>query len=198
MNDQRKHSMVSAESFLAYLFFTARSKCHSNDQKKATHFSTWNFKPSSHHWGRANVDVCSVKHSTQRQGEQAKTPCKTKRTPLVGHNAHGFVLSLGRKDPLKEGMATHTNILAWRISWASVHWEALQWSLCCNESDRTEAMERTCTPTQQSQDALWWLRERKTCFFIKAWCEYFLWEPLEGFLSYIVVWQSHEGVLHVV
>ena len=27
------------------------------------------------------------------------------------------VLSLGREDPLKEGMATHSSILAWRIPW---------------------------------------------------------------------------------
>ena len=25
--------------------------------------------------------------------------------------------SLGREDPLKDGMATHTSILAWRIPW---------------------------------------------------------------------------------
>ena len=27
------------------------------------------------------------------------------------------VQSLGREDPLEEGMATHTSILAWRIPW---------------------------------------------------------------------------------
>ena len=27
------------------------------------------------------------------------------------------VRSLGREDPLEEGMATHSSILAWRISW---------------------------------------------------------------------------------
>ena len=27
------------------------------------------------------------------------------------------VLSLGWEDPLKKGMATHSNILAWRIPW---------------------------------------------------------------------------------
>ena len=27
------------------------------------------------------------------------------------------VLSLGREDPLEKGMATHSSILAWRISW---------------------------------------------------------------------------------
>ena len=28
-----------------------------------------------------------------------------------------WVLSLGREDPLEEGMATHSSILAWRIPW---------------------------------------------------------------------------------
>jgi len=27
------------------------------------------------------------------------------------------VLSLGQEDPLERGMATHSSILAWRISW---------------------------------------------------------------------------------
>ena len=27
------------------------------------------------------------------------------------------VQSLGQEDPLEKGMATHSNILAWRISW---------------------------------------------------------------------------------
>ena len=28
-----------------------------------------------------------------------------------------WVQSLGQEDPLEEGMATHSNILAWRILW---------------------------------------------------------------------------------
>ena len=28
-----------------------------------------------------------------------------------------WVRSLGQEDPLEEGMATHSNIPAWRISW---------------------------------------------------------------------------------
>ena len=27
------------------------------------------------------------------------------------------VLSLGQEDPLEEGMATHSSILAWRVPW---------------------------------------------------------------------------------
>ena len=39
-----------------------------------------------------------------------------------------WVRSLGWADPLEEGMATHSSILAWRIPWteeperATVHW----------------------------------------------------------------------------
>ena len=32
-----------------------------------------------------------------------------------------WVQSLGWDDPLEEGMATDSNILAWRIPWATVH-----------------------------------------------------------------------------
>ena len=49
-----------------------------------------------------------------------------------------WVQSLGWEDPLKEGMATHSSILAWRIPvdrgawWATVHG--------VTESDRTERL----------------------------------------------------------
>ena len=39
-----------------------------------------------------------------------------------------WVQSLGWEDPLEEGMATHSSILAWRVPpdrgawWATVHW----------------------------------------------------------------------------
>ena len=32
-------------------------------------------------------------------------------------SAGAYVQSLGQKDPLEEGMATHSSILAWRIPW---------------------------------------------------------------------------------
>ena len=33
-----------------------------------------------------------------------------------------WVQSLGQKDPLEKGMATHSSILAWRIPWAGAWW----------------------------------------------------------------------------
>ena len=35
------------------------------------------------------------------------------------------VQSLGREEPLEEGMATHSNILAWRISIDTGAWQAI-------------------------------------------------------------------------
>ena len=32
-----------------------------------------------------------------------------------------WVRSLGQEDPLEEGKATHSSILAWRIPWTTVH-----------------------------------------------------------------------------
>ena len=39
---------------------------------------------------------------------------KVKNLPVVQET---WVQSLGWKDPLEEGMATHSSILAWRIPW---------------------------------------------------------------------------------
>ena len=46
------------------------------------------------------------------------------------------VPSLGQEDPLEEGMATHSGILAWRIPWAEEP-GGLQ-SMGSQESDRIE------------------------------------------------------------
>ena len=40
-----------------------------------------------------------------------------KELPCQCRRCETRVWSLGRKDPLKEGMATHSSILAWRIPW---------------------------------------------------------------------------------
>ena len=47
-----------------------------------------------------------------------------------------WVQSLGREDPLEKGMATHSNILTWRIPWTE-ELGGLQ-SMGLKESDMTE------------------------------------------------------------
>ena len=49
-----------------------------------------------------------------------------------------WVRSLGREDPLKKGMATHSSILAWRIPWTEEP-GGLQ-SVGHKESDTTERL----------------------------------------------------------
>ena len=52
------------------------------------------------------------------------------------------VRSLNWEDPLEEGMATHSSILAWRISWTE---ELSRLQSCDHEElDTTEATERSC------------------------------------------------------
>ena len=48
------------------------------------------------------------------------------------------VQSLGGKDPLKKGMATHSSILAQRISWTEESGGLSPWG--CKESDTTERL----------------------------------------------------------
>ena len=40
-----------------------------------------------------------------------------KNLPAMQEMQETWVLSLGQEDPLEKGMATHSNIFAWRISW---------------------------------------------------------------------------------
>ena len=40
-------------------------------------------------------------------------------------NAEMWVQSLGQEDPLEEGMATHSSILAWRIPLDRGAWQAI-------------------------------------------------------------------------
>ena len=40
-----------------------------------------------------------------------------KNLPAVQEPQEMWVRSLGQEDPLEEGMATHSSILAWRIPW---------------------------------------------------------------------------------
>ena len=45
-----------------------------------------------------------------------------------------WIHSLGQDDPLQKGMATHSNILAWRIPWTE---ELVGYSLCSQKKGQT-------------------------------------------------------------
>ena len=51
---------------------------------------------------------------TQKSGTASLVAQRLKGLPPMREN---WVRSLGRDDPLKKAMATHSSILAWRIPW---------------------------------------------------------------------------------
>ena len=53
--------------------------------------------------------------SASLQGSQVAQ--QVKNTPAIQETQETWVRSLGWEDPLEEGMATHSRILAWRIPW---------------------------------------------------------------------------------
>ena len=54
-----------------------------------------------------------------------------------------LVLSLGWEDPLEEGMATHSSILAWRIPWTEEPGELQSRPWGHKEADMTEELTHT-------------------------------------------------------
>ena len=49
-----------------------------------------------------------------------------KNLPTNAGDTETQVQSLGREDPLEEGMATHSSVLAWRIPWTEEPGRTLQ------------------------------------------------------------------------
>ena len=67
-----------------------------------------------------------------------------KNPPARARDTRDLVQSLGLEDPLEEGMAAHSSILAWRIPWTE-DWNSLYpgglYSPCGRtESDMTERL----------------------------------------------------------
>ena len=54
----------------------------------------------------------------------AELPCVIQVNKNLSAMRETWVLSLGREDPLEEGTATHSNILAWRIPMDRGAWQA--------------------------------------------------------------------------
>ena len=57
---------------------------------------------------------------------------RVKRLPAMQETQ---VQSLGQEDPLEEGTATHSSVLAWRIPWTEAPWWAAVYGVA--ESDGT-------------------------------------------------------------
>ena len=73
-----------------------------------------------------------------------------------------WVQSLGQEDPLEEGMATHSNILAWRVPWT----KGIGRPWDCGELDMTDATQHAGTGLD------WWkIIHLWICRFYFQWFE---------------------------
>ena len=59
-----------------------------------------------------------------------------------------WVRSLGREEPLEDGTATHSSILAWRIPWKEEPGGYIVHRV--GESDTTEAIKNACTGMEET------------------------------------------------
>ena len=72
------------------------------------------------------------------------------------------VLSLGQEDPIEESMATHSSILAWRISVDRGAWPATIHKVAKNQTWLKHLSMHTCShPNTRFKFLLLWCSERK-------------------------------------
>ena len=68
---------------------------------------------------RVEHDLATEQQLTRGENQSCPTPtaggASGKKPPANAGNIETQVSSLGQCDPLEEGMATHSSILAWRI-----------------------------------------------------------------------------------
>ena len=69
-----------------------------------------------------------LQNSKRAAGSAVKNP------PALQKTQETRVPSLGWEDPLEEGMATHSSILAWRIPWTERAWQAIVHGVAKNQT----------------------------------------------------------------
>ena len=75
------------------------------------------------------------------------------------------VRSLGQEDPLKEGMVTHSSILAWRVlqteeltrlwSMGLQNWTWLKWLSTCTRWEGNDSLHRSFTINKGKDECMW-------------------------------------------
>ena len=87
----------------------------------------------------ADMENRSTISVQQKEKGNSKTGCGVPQWLKLSPTQEMQVRSLGQEDPLEEGTATHSSILAWRIPWTEES-GGLQ-SMSYKELDMTEATE---------------------------------------------------------
>ena len=91
------------------------------------------------------LSSCTVSGSL----EASQVAQQEKNPPAMREMQETWVQSLGREDPLDEGMATHSRILAWRIPWTEEPGRGRYNPWGPRELDTTTATKHACTDEVQ-------------------------------------------------
>ena len=91
-----------------------------------------------HHWTQLFVTPPSPPPPPRPQPREPRSSLVAQTVKNLPAIQETQVWSLGREDPLEKGMAIHSSILAWRISWIEEPAGYSPWG--CKESDTTEQL----------------------------------------------------------
>ena len=113
------YSLKMGSSLTSHFLTYYRTKCISNPQ--------WNDSRKTHKKRErddgsltAGFDLLGADCVSGRHGASYPalvSPVLTRASQVVLETWETWVWSLGQEDPLEEGMAAHSSILAWRIPW---------------------------------------------------------------------------------
>ena len=119
--------------------------------------------PQVKFWLRKDLPLCRTCFPGGASGKQCACQCRRHETQ---------VRSLSQEDPLEEGMATHSSILAWRIPWTEepgglqstgLHRVRHAWS------DSTCTLSQKLTAPECYSSCVFSVRPHNTSGFIRMW-----------------------------
>ena len=104
--------------------------------------------------GHAESDMTKTTQQRQQHTPRGFSGAMVKDLPANAGGTRDVGSILGWEDPLKEEMATHSNILAWKISWTEKPWQAMVHGSDTIERQHTQTQGKCITSKARRRTAL--------------------------------------------
>ena len=116
------HGVAEGRTRLSNFPFTFHF--HTLEKEMATHSSVLAWESQGRGslvgcrlWGRTELDTTEATSQQQQQQHVYWSSLLAQIVKNMPVMQETWIWSLGQEDPLKKGMAAHSSILAWRVSW---------------------------------------------------------------------------------